>query len=449
VESGAVRPGAVVSREMCYPAGRGQADILLVNIPQRDYRLSPRLNTERVLPPVGLAYLATYLEHMGKRASILDGEFFGLSCPEIIDGAISFGAHAVGLNCYSPTAPLTYSVANELISRGLRVIVGGVHATYCMDEVRRHCPGAEILAGYAEESLYQALVGKVPTPGLDPLSMWLSRSHLAADPQQKRGHLTSCLLSSRGCPYTCTFCTSAQTSYRLRCVEDFVAEMSRLTTDSGVGHFQFLDDLFLTNPKRTEEFKRVRATSAASNTTWQGLATVRTLSMHVAQGAVGLLAESGCRQLSLGFESGSERIRTLAGKTYDETMAVACVRACRENGIRTKGFFMIGFPGETRSEIDQTVQFVSLLKANGLTDLSLFQVKLYPGTALRDFAARYFGETMVDEYYEYDLRSTTSPTAAMRAFSRENYGNKRQLSELPPAELERLIQRVTTSFYSH
>jgi radical SAM superfamily enzyme YgiQ (UPF0313 family) len=159
-----------------------------------------------VSPPVGLAYLATYLERRGVRAAILDGEFFGLTTRQIIEVAAQFDAGAYGVNCYSPTALLTYEIANGLREIGKPIYLGGVHATYCEEQIRRSCPFATIVKGYGERALYEMLAASKASffeGDLDPLSLWLSREHLVSDPHQKRGVLTSCLLSSRGCPFTC------------------------------------------------------------------------------------------------------------------------------------------------------------------------------------------------------------------------------------------------------
>jgi radical SAM superfamily enzyme YgiQ (UPF0313 family) len=449
---GSARIQAGTDNCVIYPVGGTSAEILLINVPQRHYtRSSPRLPAERVLPPLGLAYLATYLERSGITAAVLDGEYFGLTSTQIIQAASAYDVRAYGINCYSPTAPLTYEIALGLAELEKPVFIGGVHATYCEEDVRRSCPFARVIKGYGEEQLFRYLTeSERPSKRerLDPLSIWLSRPHLAADPFRKRGVLTSSLMSSRGCPYTCTFCTSAQTRYTLRDVTDVAREIRHLVDTLGVTHFQFLDDLFLLNPSRTLSF--IDATTrwvGPSRITWQGLATVKTLHLHNRASLIRKLREHGCVQLSVGFESGSKRIRHLAGKQYDDQTALDVVKACDTCGIRLKGFFMLGFPGERREEIGETIRFIFRLKAAGLKEISLFQVKLYPGTQLLQTAIQQYGPTVVDNYYEYDLRELDTPVAAMRALSRESYGTRTRLAEVDPQGIEELITETTKRFY--
>ena len=445
--------GGQIGREWIYPRDYSGAEILLINVPQRHYTPSrPRDPVERVLPPIGLAYLATYLERQGVRAAILDGEFFGLTTQQIVEVAAQFDVASYGINCYSPTASLTYEIAWGLRETGKTIYLGGVHATYCDQHIKEFCPFATIIKGYGEKALHGLLTASQADPfdgGIDPLSLWLSREHLASDPHQKRGFRTSCLLSSRGCPFTCTFCTSAQTRYHLRDVLSVAEEVSFLSRVHQVSHFQFLDDLFLLSPSRSKAFSEAFSSVGLPRVTWQGLATVRTLHLHHRANSIAMLRDSGCTQLSVGFESGSPRIREVAGKQYEDTMALEAVEACCKADIRVKGFFMVGFPGERREEIQSTIDFIFRLKAVGLCDLSMFQVKLYPGTQLLNKSVRELGPWVADDYYEYDLHSLDAPVAAMRSLSRESYGTRTWLSELAPNDIEDIISETTTRFYEH
>ena len=113
------------------------------------------------------------------------------------------------------------------------------------------------------------------------------------------------------------------------------------------------------------------------------------------QGLLQELHTAGLKRLSLGVETGHERGRVmLSGKNgkldpkYYKENIVEAVRACRKTGITTKGFFMVGLPYETRSEIGQTIKFIYELGNEGLNNVALFPVKVYTSTQLWDEAIK-------------------------------------------------------------
>jgi len=98
-----------------------------------------------------------------------------------------------------------------------------------------------------------------------------------------------------------------------------------------------------------------------------------------------LLKLNGCREVALGIESGSERLLTYMGKQITPEMTRSVVRRLTERGISVKGYFILGFPTETREELRETVRLVYDLwditeGKPGRFRVSVFEFRLYPGT---------------------------------------------------------------------
>ena len=205
---------------------------------------------------------------------------------------------------------------------------------------------------------------------------------------QKRGWFG--LLSSRGCPYRCTYCLNH------RIVDTYRAELGRPVTDlgffryrpidlmieeirwvlaryEGVGTFILDDDLFTQNPDHAVAFCDAYA-AAGFDVPLVVNSHVKRLDPRVAEA----LGRAGCRILKLGIESGHERVRREVLKRFmtDEDI-LATVEAGEAHGLHTSGFVMVGLPGESHDERWATVDLLAR-SAIGRFRTSLFYP--FPGT---------------------------------------------------------------------
>lgn len=169
------------------------------------------------------------------------------------------------------------------------------------------------------------------------------------------------IATSFGCPYNCVFCATRTISGRgiaFRPIDDVLEEISFLIDQYGVKRLLFLDDSLLAKRKRIVELlhsflerKYDLIWNAATVSPW-----------HLDSDLLELMKESGCFQLTLAIESGSQRVLDeIIHKPLRLNIVEPVVRRCKEVGIDVAGSFVIGFPGETWEEIRQTFRLADEL----------------------------------------------------------------------------------------
>ena len=185
--------------------------------------------------------------------------------------------------------------------------------------------------------------------------------------------------ASRGCPLNCSFCgyTLAQgLRFRFRSPEHVLRELEDLYKNHGIRHVVFRDPIFSTKRERVLELCRGMV-ERGLQIEWQCETAVKVLDRELLQ----VMATAGCRHISLGVESGNEEIQRkhCGAKLLDHDQAKGVFRACREFGIETRAFCMIGFPEETEAMADETLRLVEYLDPD---QVQFCAVTAYPGTPL-------------------------------------------------------------------
>jgi len=185
--------------------------------------------------------------------------------------------------------------------------------------------------------------------------------------------------SSRGCPLNCSFCgyTLAQgLRFRFRSAEHVLAELVDLHRNHGLRHVVFRDPIFTTRKDRIhaicEGIVREKLDLA-----WQCETAVKTLDRPLIEA----MARAGCTHISLGVESGNAEIQKkhCGNKLSDFERGVDVFRACRDVGIETRAFCMIGFPEETPAMVEETFDLVERFDPD---QVQFCAVTAYPGTPL-------------------------------------------------------------------
>ncbi len=207
------------------------------------------------------------------------------------------------------------------------------------------------------------------------------------------------ILTSRGCPYRCTFCHGMM-GHRVRAwsVPRVVDEIQRLSQDHGVEEIHIVDDIF--------NYRRGRIRELCAEIRRRGL------EIHLAfpNGLRGdriepedmrELASIGCFSMSLAVESTTPRILEMIRKNIDVDRVLDAARQAREAGIFTRGYIMLGFPTETREEMEHTIETV---RRSAFDTVYAQPVIPYPGTPVFDLAVE--NGFVPDEHfgYAYDYR---------------------------------------------
>lgn len=193
------------------------------------------------------------------------------------------------------------------------------------------------------------------------------------------------LVTARGCPNKCIFCDrsvfgSSCHGYSATRVVEHIVELHQRY---GIREISFEDDTFITFKTRLREICE-KLIELDLGITWTCLGRVN----NVTPENLTLMRKAGCWQISFGIETGSEDILTLIGKKITLQQIRTAVDCCQAAGIRSKGFFIIGHPGETKETLQATIDLALELP---LSDISATLLTPFPGTELYDRAAE-FGE---------------------------------------------------------
>ena len=184
------------------------------------------------------------------------------------------------------------------------------------------------------------------------------------------------IAASRGCPFHCKFCDTSTFGARVRAYSParVVAMIQHLHERYGVRHIAFVDDLFLASRLRVTEFCE-RLLASGLRISWTCTARVDT----VKPGILALMKRAGCWEISFGLETGSNELLVAMDKAARVERSEEAVRWTHEAGLRTKGLFMLGYPGETPETIRTTRDFVRRIP---MDIMNLTKFTPYPGSPI-------------------------------------------------------------------
>jgi len=363
------------------------------------------LRDDRLEPPLGLLYLATLAQARGYRVNVTDLSAQPL---EGLDRLIPDGFDVYGFSTYSVNYGLTCELMAAVRCRnpGALLMAGGPHATALPAAVA--ADGFDtVVTGEGEIAVLNILdalalgehpppvIAGIPKEQLDDLPFpnygFVDQNTYT---REVDGQRCVSILSSRGCPYPCSFCNSnimgAGKPARFRSPANVVAEIRQIKQRYGIRHIRFQDDIFTLNIKRIRELAPALAEEGIA---YRCFARVNTLSREMA----GLLRESGCIHASFGVESGSPKL--LARHAMHKGQTPEQIRDALENarsvGIRSRIFLIVGFPGETDETIRETL---TLMKQCPWDEFAVYPLIAYPGTPLHDRPEE-FGITYIDRNY--------------------------------------------------
>ena len=189
------------------------------------------------------------------------------------------------------------------------------------------------------------------------------------------GYSTSAMISSRGCPFSCDFCSRPifGTEIRNRSVNNIVDEVEEIA-DLGYERVWFADDCFTLNRKHLlavcKEMVRRKV-----DVGWECLSRVDTMDTEVAEG----MKRAGCLRVFFGIESGNDSVLGLMNKHISTKQAKNGVYAAKAAGLKTGAFFIVGYPGESDKTVLDTVRFASSLPLDYLSFTLPYPI---PGTPL-------------------------------------------------------------------
>lgn len=185
------------------------------------------------------------------------------------------------------------------------------------------------------------------------------------------------IITSRGCPYSCTFCSAGTLSgkkIRYRTVENVIEEIKYLQRNFGVKEIHIEDDNFSQKKERVIEFSE-HVLKEELGITWALPNGLRLDNLDLK--TLKLMCKAGCYAINVGIESGNDKRLKDIQKNITKEKIRAKIAMAKEAGMDIGGFFIIGFPYETLEEINNTIKFATELELDRI-GISYFQP--YPGT---------------------------------------------------------------------
>ncbi|MGH7436202.1 MAG: B12-binding domain-containing radical SAM protein [Polyangiaceae bacterium] len=343
--------------------------------------------------PYGLFALGAQALRAGHQVKVMN--LSGYYWERVEEVLRALDADVYGLSCWTANRRGVALVAREIkrLHPRAHVVVGGPHATPLAREMLAHHEAIDTVAVGESEQTFLELLGRIEHGE--------SLAGLAGTAQREGGQVvvaperaaiedldllasphdyfdTHIVMTSRGCPWRCTFCGAEASwgrGYRAQSVGYVLDALERATARAPVKMIQIKDDTFTTNRKRVIEICHgIRA---------RGLKLLWSCDTRVDVLGDELLREmrlAGCERLSLGVESGSQRILDAIDKKITVDEIIASSELAKKYGIKLRYYMMIGNRGETRQTFDETLRFLERAKPHQYIFAAL---SVYPGT--RDY----------------------------------------------------------------
>lgn len=398
---------AAIAESRSPAAGRsGVLDVCLV---YTNTNTQGRLGThafDLVLPPLGLAYLASALENAGYSVRIIDAFAEGLSMEETFR-RLEDRCRVVGFYCHTQNVPAIIHLARRLKAarRPPHVVVGGPHATALPSEcletndaidcvvfgegdltvtelVERLLAGKD-LAGV--KGIYYRRDGRVaanpareqvkdldslPMPAWHLLPMRRYRSFVEAEARR-----IIHIMGSRGCFNDCNYCHSTKMwgpTVRWHSAGRILREIDHLRANYGIEFFQFFDDVFTLDKNRVkvlmDEFRR-----RGLRNRWICSTRIDLLNEEIVRD----LRHGGVHHVAIGIETVNDRLLKVINKNVTKQQTLETMALCAKHGLRVLGMFILGLPGETAEEALETIDFVRRTPFH----FAVFSfLTVYPGT---------------------------------------------------------------------
>ncbi|NUP05727.1 MAG: radical SAM protein [Polyangiaceae bacterium] len=371
----------------------GAAERYGVDGPPPEYK-SGDLDADFYQIPYGLLQLGAEAMRAGHQVKVLNlSSFTWPKVEEILD---VLDADVYGLSCWTANrrGVAIVSTAIKMRQPDARVVIGGPHATPFAKEMLAH-HGAidavstgesditflEILDAVAANKPLSGIAGTIARDG-DAIVVGAKRPSVKDLDDLAPVHAyfdTHIMMTSRGCPWACTFCgaeTSWGRGFRSHSNDFVLDELARSVERLPVKMIQIKDDTFTTNKKRVLELCRSIRERKLSFF-WSCDTRVDLLSEE-------LLREmrlAGCQRLSLGVESGSQRILDAIDKKFTPDEIIASTELAKKVGIKVRYYMMLGNRGETAETFRETLAFLDRARPHEYVFSCL---SVYPGT--RDFS---------------------------------------------------------------
>ncbi len=363
-------------------------------------------------PSLGLLYIASVLRQEGHKVAFFDQGAPQINSQESFEGFVQkFNPEICGFSLYTTNLLQAYELIKQVkrLSPGSKIVVGGPHATALPERTMFECQDTDFLVyGEGEHTLvdllnsiseggsfqkvrgiYYRKNGKeistepreyipdldvIPFPAYD-----LIQDYRYSHDPIRIGKKIATIVTSRGCPYNCTFCNKAVfgSTYRRRSPQNVVAEIKHQIEQYQVDEIYFMDDLFAINRRWLEEFYHELKKNDVF-LPWKCLGRVDVLT----QEDFIKMKKNGCYVIQFGVESGNGGILKDIRKRITTNQVIKAFRSAKKAGLNTYGFFIFGHRKDTYATIKQTLKFAQRLNPDFV---SFFVLAPFPGAQVYSY----------------------------------------------------------------
>lgn len=377
--------------------------VLLINPPRE-------IPQKADFPPMGLAYIAGPLRREGVKVSLLDASAFSW---KLLGRAIKEkNPDIVGIPCWTVERRQSFNTAKLVkgMNPHAKIIFGGHHATAFPEYMFKQGHADAVVLGEGEgttSELVEAFLRKselseikgivyqinsevfinehkefikdlddIPFPDYEDFNL----SNYLGLPEIKGN--AAAIITSRGCPYKCTFCSASKfwdRKWRYRSAVNVLDEIEWLFRKHSVKAFMFFDDNFSVRKERAIEICE-GILERGMNITWVACSHVNQVDKEL----LSWMKRAGCYRIDYGIESGSPEILRNIRKGQTVEQIEEAFRLTHQAGIMPRAYLMVGNPGENEKTIQQTVELIEKIKPYGSTSGQILW--LLPDTEVYELA---------------------------------------------------------------
>lgn len=353
---------------------------------------SPFLINQKSFPSLGILYLAAVMEQQNINVTVAD---LTNKEDELEVALQSFaGADIYGVTATTPQYPQAFRILNILRSQNptAHIVVGGAHPSAVPEKCLQD--GFDfVVVGEGELAMMrivshlekgQLLPKLVRAPAIQEIdTIPLPARHLINTHSYSYdidGGQGTTLITSRGCPYACAFCSKDawQQGVRFHSVDYVITEIKHLIDVYGFKHFLFLDDTLTIHKKRLFELCQHMKSLGIKWRCYARSATTKEL--------LQAMKDAGCVEVGVGVESGSQKILDMVNKKETVEQNTRFVEMCKDVGIIANVFIMIGLPGETYETVAETRRWMERVRPQKF-GFNIFMP--YAGTPIYNHPERY------------------------------------------------------------
>lgn len=404
----------------------------------------------RTTAHLGLAYLAAVSARRGDDVRVYDADVEDQSLADFVQ---EFRPHLVGITANTPQVKQAWRTAAQIRSiHDVPVVLGGPHVSVVaenLDFESLQQPGVDMVVRGEGEGAWTAISDRVesylkdqPTyrtqdlfaPEKDLWSDLLGVSYKSSDQQLHRnpdrpaipdldslpwpayhlfkmdrytnlqpatdhidGARSFSIMTSRGCPYRCTFCSQSimPIKWRARSPENVLEEWRHLVRDLGALEIGVLDDSANIRVDRLTKLSDMLITEQLNHVPWIFVNGIR--ANLASYELMSKLKQAGLKRTAFGVETGDEEMMASIDKRVDHATIREAFKNAKAAGLETIGFFIIGLPGDTRESMQRTIDFACELDPL-IANFSMMTP--YPGTKVYEIVKRQ-GRMLVSDWEDY------------------------------------------------